>query len=132
MNAQAWAARQQSDNPLYPYTWSAQYRDGEVLFQTCDGHRSHVQDLDRSRIASLTIWGHPEGPLTVQWSGPGMPEAVILQASVAVALGAAVPARHVTIRAGFQGPGGFDGLLIPEQGPVARVSPRAKGGHGQW
>jgi hypothetical protein len=76
------------ENPMAPWTWVAEYRDGGLLQQQDrDGfHRS--SEIDPRKVVALVVHGHPASP--VRWTVPsagGPVRAVEVQVHRAILLG---------------------------------------------
>jgi hypothetical protein len=121
MDPVAFAARLYgSDNPIAPYTWSAEYRGGGGLRQyDVDGRHTSLE-IDRTRIAALVLHGHPAGALRLPVPDAlGAPDAVIVKAttSVRLRLGGSLE-RAVRVTAGFQVGAQRHVLVIEDDGRI--------------
>lgn len=58
-------SRIRQHNPIWPYTWTAQYADGSSLSQFSGGHYHYSHEIDKAKLDKLMILGHPDSPITL-------------------------------------------------------------------
>lgn len=117
MTPARWAERRRADNPLYPYRWTAVYRDGTRLPQFSPAGRIPAAAIPLDRITSLELEA-PGRPLC-RIPSPPTPEAIILQSTVRVPIGGGTPT--VTSFAGFRVGARFTGAVLLDSGTVVTV-----------
>jgi len=112
-------------NPIFPYSWQANYKDGGRLSQfDLDGHH-FSREIDCSRLTALIILGHPDSPVTLPVLYPDrLPDEVIIKAQVSLSqtLGQVGMTRTVRYFFGFRYGDEKFLLEIDEQGKLWKTN----------
>jgi hypothetical protein len=79
------AQRIASPNPCHPFLWEARYEKGRLKQWDFDGWKAS-RDIDRRRLRSLVIHGHPASPIELHlpyapWPEGPAPTEMIVQAT---------------------------------------------------
>ena len=59
-------------NPIAPYRWEARYATGRLLQLDVDGWHTS-REIDRGRLRSLCLYGHPASPILLPMPCPAVP-----------------------------------------------------------
>lgn len=89
MDERTWLARQASGNPLFPYTWIAEYHGapfglgsgGRLKQFDVDGYHTSF-DIHRARLKRLLILNHPLSPIDLPVPFDRPPDEIIMKARV--------------------------------------------------
>jgi len=105
VDALAYGHRLADPNPIAPFAWEARYRGGGRLRQYDVDGRHTSREIDRARIESLVILGHPASPIVLPRPEPDrIPDEVLVlaQTDLVQTLGQGITDRRVIFVFGYR------------------------------
>ena len=67
-------------NPIAPYRWEARYELGRLLQLDVDGWHTS-REIDRQRLRTLIVHGHPDSPIQLAMPSANPPDEIIVRAT---------------------------------------------------
>ena len=111
MDDATWRRRMASGNPLYPYTWVAEYHpaflglgpSGRLKQFDVDGYHTSL-DIQKARLMRLLIMNHPLSPIELPVPFDRPPDEIVMKARVDLEmdLGGKVVGRKVSRIFGYR------------------------------
>ena len=65
-------------NPIAPYRWEARYALGRLCQLDVDGWHTS-REIDRQRLRTLVVLGHPDSPISLPVPYPTAPDEILIR-----------------------------------------------------